>query len=327
MRRWAGTDGGIELTDSTTGTRASASAGGLAALAIWSTTVAIARSMAGSLGVLTGPAMALGAGGVLLLAWEMLHRRGPGGMLRMDRRYLLGCGALFVAYEVCVFGAIGWAPSHDAALVVGLLNYLWPTAMVLLSVPLLGRRARWTLLPGAAVALAGTALAVLGDADMDWSKLAAWRAVGPMILAGAAGLTWGLYSNLVSRWGPRQGAAGAVPLFLLASAAALGLMSLLRREEPVWTATAILELSALAVFQSAAAYALWDKGMRDGNRDVLDPASYFLPVASTAVAAAYLRVPPGWELIAGCALVTAGALICRQSFAGKPAAPAERPRR
>ena len=87
-----------------------ATAGGFAALIIWCTTVAVARSMAESLGVLTGAALATGAGGAAALVAGWLRGRRPGTMLRLPRKYLLGCGGLFVAYEVCLFAGLGWAP-------------------------------------------------------------------------------------------------------------------------------------------------------------------------------------------------------------------------
>lgn len=101
--------------------RLPATLGGLVALAIWSTTVGIVRSVTESLGAVTGPALAMLAGGVMALAASWVRGVGPMAMLRMPRRYLLGCGGLFVAYEVCFLTAVGLAPDRTTVLVVGLL--------------------------------------------------------------------------------------------------------------------------------------------------------------------------------------------------------------
>jgi drug/metabolite transporter (DMT)-like permease len=300
--------------------RFTATVGGLAALAIWSTTVGIVRGVTESLGATTGPALAMAAGGIVALGVAWLRGRSPLSMLRLPRKYLLGCGGLFVAYELCFMAAVGWAPDRTTVLVVGLLNYLWTVMTVVLSVPILGRRARWPLAAGCVVAAAGTVLAAVGTLPFDWAQLRRSGAavVAPILLATVGAVLWGAYSNFTRRWGPRRGRDGAVPLFLLAAGIALGLLRLTSAERTEWTLKAGLELTVLAVAQSAVAYVLWDAGMRRGNHLLLSLASYFLPVASTLVAAVYLGVRPGAGLIAGCVLVTGGALICRYSIVEGP---------
>lgn len=292
---------------------ASATAGGIAALAIWSSTVAVVRSAGESVGALTAGAVAMAGGGALGLAVAWARGRSPARLLALPRKYLLGCGGLFVAYEVCIYAAIGLAVNRSAVLVVGLANYLWPALTVVLSVPLLGRRARWPLGLGALLAVGGTAAATLAGPEFRWDRLAETgpATAAPLLLAAAGAVLWAIYSNLVKRWGRPE--AGAVPLFLLASAAALALLRLGRPESPAWTPKAVGELCFLGVFQSLLAYGLWEAGMRRGNHLLLSLLSYFTPIASVALAAAYLGVLPGKALIAGCALVTAGALICKLS--------------
>ena len=42
-----------------------------------------------------------------------LRGHGFGKMLRLDRRYLLGCGAFFVAYMICFYAALGFRPQPE----------------------------------------------------------------------------------------------------------------------------------------------------------------------------------------------------------------------
>lgn len=291
--------------------RTSATGQGLAALAIWASTVAISRSLAESVGALTGAAVALALGGGLSLAVSLLRGTRLRALLACGPRYLVGCGALFVGYMACLYAAIGLAPDRPTALVVGLLNYLWPSLMVAFSVPILGRRARAPALAlGCALAIAGTAVAVVGGEGLGGVGA---RSAAPVALAAAAGVLWALYSNLARLWGPAEG--DAVPLFLLASAAALGGLRLSFPEASAWTPQAWAEVAVLAAGPLALAYSLWERGVRSGDHGLLGLASYFVPVASLWIAAAYLEVDPGRSLAVGCALVVAGALVSRWSLA------------
>lgn len=287
------------------------------AVGIWSATMAVGRGATESLGTLTAATIATGLGGAVALAVAWARGVSPAAMLALPRKYLLVCGGLFVVYMVCIYTAVGWAANRPTVLVVALANYLWPALTVALSVPILHRRARWPLALGCILAVGGTAAATLGSGGFIWHESARLGAgvLGPLLLAVAAALTWALYSNLAKRWGSPQ--AGAVPLFLIVSAAVLALLRLGWTETTVWTPKAAGEVCFLACFQSALAYALWEAGMRRGNHLLLSLASYFTPIASTAFSAVYLHVLPGPSLIVGCALVTAGALICKYSLADR----------
>ena len=295
------------------GTRAATSQG-LAALVIWASTVALSRSLSESVGALSGAAAALALGAALSVAVALARRQSLTAMLRLDRRYLFGCGALFVGYLAGLYAAIGLAPDQPTAL-LALLNYLWPALMVAFSVPILGVRARTPLLIlGCALAFGGTAVAVAGD----WSGRSelSWRSTLPLLLAAGAGVAWALYSNLARRFGPPRG--DAVPLFLAASAVAVYLLLLAMPERSAWSPRAVAEMIALAVGPQAVAYSLWERGVRDGDHRLLGLASYFVPVASLAIASVYLGVLPGARLAMGCALIVAGALVSRRSLVSEP---------
>ena len=60
----------------------------------------------------------------------------------MPLKYLIGCDAPFLSYMIALFLAIGLATDHQQALEVGLLNYLWPTLTILLSLLILKRKRR-----------------------------------------------------------------------------------------------------------------------------------------------------------------------------------------
>lgn len=285
---------------------------GLAAVVLWGTTVAVGRSVTAQLGPLLGAASlyticALVSSLLLLLRPE--RRREA---LALPRRYLVACGGLFVGYALCFYLALGLASGSREAIEVGIVNYLWPAATVVLSVPLLGKRARWTLLPGAALATAGVALASLPAAGTTASEgLHAGRL--PHLLALAGALVWALYSNLSRRWAPGAGS-GAVPLFLIATALALWPLALAAPPAPVrWTPRLLLELLYLGLFPTTLGYTLWEAAMRRGNLVRVAAFSYLTPLVSAVVASLYLGSRPGPGLWPGCALLVAGAWLCDAS--------------
>lgn len=304
-------------------------AGGLIALAIWSMTVALARSMSESLGAITAGSLTFLIGGSLSLAVALARGQSLRSMLQLDRRYLWGCGAMFVAYMLCLYPALALTirRPRTVALVVGLLNYLWPTLMVAMSVPILGVRARKAPLAiGCLLSLAGTGLATFTGLPVPPASAASvspgaasapaalldMASVVAFVLAAGAGLLWALYSDFARRWNSSD--QGAVPLFMLASSAALGLLRAFLPEETRWEGRAVAEMIALGVGSMAIAYMLWEAGVRRGNHRLLGLTSYFLPIASLAVGALYLRVWPGAGLLAGGALVVAGALVCKYAI-------------
>ncbi len=293
-----------------------ATAAGLAALLIWSSSVALTRGVSESMGLITGPALASFIGGALALALVRLRGGRISAMLHLPPKYLYGCGALFVSCNVSLYLAVGACAERSQTLVIALVNYLWPVLTVALSVPILGRKARSWLPWGCLVAATGTAVALLGGTPHAAADIGFW-ATGRGLFALAMGLTaavsWGLYSNLARLWGDPE--RGAVPLFALATAAAMGMLLLLRPEAPRWCLRALLEVTALGMASLMAAYALWDLGMRRGDHAFLGVCSYFVPVSSTLFSSLYLGVRPGWHVLTGCVLVAAGALMSSRALA------------
>ena len=256
------------------------------------------------------------AGGVLACLYAGLVRRNLGRLLHLPPAYLVGCGACFVAYMVCLYLAIGWAESNQQTVEVGILNYLWPSLTLVLAVPILGVRVRPTFWLGVALALAGAALAPLhaetysGEALLAGLRGNPW----PYILAAAAGVLWALYSVLSRRWGG-EAETGGVPLFALAAGLALGALALaMPAGKPAqWSTRALAELAFMAVFTVWLAYSLWDAAMRRGNATLAAAGSYAIPVISTGITCLYLAVSPGPTLWVACGLVCGGAVLCQAS--------------
>lgn len=300
---------------------------GVAAILLWSATVALARSISERIGPSTAGA-AVYLGGSALLAVHLLVRRGSLKALRqLPARYLFGCGALFVLYTLSLFLALGLAASRPQAIEVALLNYLWPALTLLFSLWLLGKRASLGLIPGTLLALAGVFLALTQGAAVSWRSFSANVLSNPAAyaLGAVAALTWALYSNLTRRWG-RSNSESAVLLFTLATGAAFLLMGRLHPEAGTWGIRVVAEVAGLAL-ATAAAYVFWDIAMREGDVVLVASCSYLTPFLSTVVSCLYLRVWPTPSLWVGCLLIIAGSFLSWRSIrepAGETPQPAMR---
>lgn len=283
--------------------------GGVAIL-LWSTTIAFSRSLTEQLGTLTTAATIYTAAGLagLLAAW--LRPGSLSAMRRLPRAYLLGCGALFVIYIAALYLAVGLAQTRIQVLAVGLINYLWPALSLILSIPILSRRARPMLPVGIALALAGIWLATTGGSDLSGSEMGSLL---PYLLALAAAVSWALYSNLSRRWAAGDDG-GGVPLFLLASGLLVGIFRLFIPEVSQWSAQAAVEFTYMALLPGMLAYILWDIAVRKGEIILVASLSYLTPLLSTLFSTLILNVQPGALLWMGAGLVIAGAVICKISI-------------
>jgi drug/metabolite transporter (DMT)-like permease len=294
--------------------------GGLMAIILWSSTIAVARSLSERLGPLTAGACVYLIGGLFCLL--PLAQRCPRTTQRsLPPLYVWGCGSLFVLYTVLLYLAIGLASSREQVLEVGIVNYLWPALTLLLSLPLLRQRAGVLLWPGTLLAMFGVVLVMTQGARLSWSVFAEHLHRNPLayILAAVAAFSWALYSNLTRRWS--AGATGGAVGWFVASTGLLLLLLRFTVAEPcAWSVQALLEAIFLGGI-TALAYALWDRAMRDGDLLLVAACSYLTPLLSTLVSCLYLKVAVSSKLWLGCLLLIVGSLLSWRSVSPTPSAP------
>jgi drug/metabolite transporter (DMT)-like permease len=302
----------IRSTTHTNSPRMTSTALGILAILIWSTSFAFGRSIMEQLGTFGGAACIYTLGGGLGCVMLILQRR-LAAFLRMPPAYLVICGTLFITYILAVQTGIGFARDRQQAIEVILLNYLWPGLTMALSVPIQRRHARWWLIPGVLLGLAGAMLGVAsgrgisGQHLLENLRLQPW----PYLLGVMAAISWALYSNL-SRRLAGDGKASGVPVFLLASGLAMGALYLFSNEQMHWmhwTSRVRLELLYAALFPGLLAYMFWEVAMRRGRMGLVVAVSYLTPLLATVVTCLYLGVPLGMGLLTACGLVVAGAIL------------------
>jgi drug/metabolite transporter (DMT)-like permease len=215
--------------------------------------------------------------------------------------YAFGTAGLF-GYHFLYFTAFRVAPAAET----GLIAYLWPLFIVLLSGLLPGERLLPQHVAGAVIAFAGAALIVLGRDS------AGATSVPGFVLAFGCALTWAGYSVLSRRLGtvPTE----SVTVFCLTTAV-LSVLAHLMLEETVWPTGALgwASILALGLGPVGAAFFTWDYGMKKGDIQMLGVASYAAPLLSTLVLVGAGITAPSYTILLAAVLIAGGAAIAARA--------------
>ncbi|MCK0151626.1 DMT family transporter [Marivita sp. S6314] len=243
-------------------------------------------------------ALTFAIGGTVGVLWVVV--RGTGRKLAQVpwTVYAFGTAGLF-GYHALYFSALRLAPPAEA----GLIAYLWPLLIVLLSGLLPGEHLRPGHIIGALVSFAGAALIVLRNG------FAFDAAATPgLLLAGLCALTWSTYSVVSRRLGtvPTE----AVAVFCVFTAL-LSVPAHLMFETTIWPGDLFgwLSVLALGLGPVGLAFYVWDIGVKRGDIQLLGVASYAAPLLSTLVLIAAGFAMASWQLLAAAGLITVGAGI------------------
>ncbi|MCK5686954.1 aromatic amino acid DMT transporter YddG [bacterium] len=288
---------------------------GFAAVFLWSMTVAVARSLSENIGSRTAGASVYISGGLLLLAFSVIQKKNPLNAVRKySKKYIFSCGSLFILYTLSLFVALGQAINRQQALEIGLVNYLWPSLTIILSIFILSKRASLMLLPATVVSFAGVILVLTQNALLSWKTLVENVSGNPFAygLGFVAAVTWSLYSTLSCKWGDSE-EQSIVPLFLLITGLFFLISIFIFPEPGNWTFQVIAEVILLGL-ATAFGYLFWDIAMRRGNIVIVVLSSYLTPFFSTLIGCIYLSVMPGTKLWFGCVLIITGAIISWRSI-------------
>lgn len=249
-------------------------------------------------------AICFAIGGLIGLIWTA--RNGFSVLRKVDWRvYAFGTIGLF-GYHFLYFTAFRLSPSAET----GLIAYLWPLFIVLLSGLLPGERLRGQHIGGALIAFAGAAVIVLGrESELPGSVLG-------QALAFLCALTWAGYSVISRRLGevPTE----SVTVFCLATAVLSGIFHL-ALEPTIWPQNAYgwSSILALGVGPVGAAFFTWDIGMKRGDIQLLGVGSYAAPLLSTLALVASGIASPSWAIAVAAILITLGAALAARAGSSK----------
>ena len=251
--------------------------------------------------------LSFGIGGIVGLVWAGVS--GSFGEMRKVtlKVYIFGALGLF-AYHLLYFSALRLAPAAEA----GLIAYLWPLLIVVVSGLLPSERLRGGHVIGALLAFSGAALVITGGG----TGLSGDYIIG-YGLALLAAFTWAGYSVLSRLIGTAPTASVAV--FCLATAA-LSLPLHLAFEDTVLPTTALgwASIAGLGLGPVGFAFYVWDIGCKRGDIQLLGTSSYAAPLLSTLALIMAGVAAPSMTLLWAALLIAGGALIAaRASFSSK----------
>lgn len=278
------------------GARLRATGVGAVAVLLWAS-LALFTTLTGDIPPFQLTAMAFAVGG--LIGLPLVLRGGLRGRGLPRGAWVLGIGGLF-GYHFFYFLALDNAPAAEA----GLIAYLWPLLIVVLSALLPGERLRWWHATGAVLGLGGTFLLVTGGGGLEFrgEYLPGYAA------AAVCAFAWSGYSVANRRY--PQVPTAMVACFCLATAV-LATGAHLVFEETVWPRDAVewVAVVALGLGPVGGAFYVWDRGTKHGDIRLLGTLSYFAPLLSTGLLVATGRADAGWPVAAACVLITAGAMV------------------
>ena len=282
---------------------------GMLALVFWSMNIVVTRHI-GEAHAYGMPALSFLSAGLLLVVFDLLRKKALPWKSDANPRFWIFGGGAFVIYVLLYVAGLSYSPSRTVALSLGLINYFWPSLILVLMPLFFPCSIRWGILAsGVGLCVVGVALSLLWG--MSPGEMAAvfkenWPAF--LIMAGAAFL-WAFYSNAARKWG---GTANGVGWFMLAGGACFFVLWLASGEPLGFSRSMLAPFLVHAAIVNAAAYMLWDYGVRFGDIGLMGTLANFLPLGSVLFGAWYLgdATTPGLWLGGG--LVTCGAVLCRK---------------
>jgi drug/metabolite transporter (DMT)-like permease len=195
------------------------------------------------------------------------------------------------------------APAAEA----GLIAYLWPLLIVLLSGLLPGEKLRSGHLLGAGLGFAGAALLISGGGGGFQAQYLPGYAIALL-----CALTWSGYSVLSRKLGDTP--TSSVAVFCIATAA-LSWPLHFALEDTVWPTGTVgwLATIGLGLGPVGLAFYVWDIGVKRGDIQLLGTSSYAAPLLSTVILVLTGVAAASWSLALAAALITGGAALAARA--------------
>lgn len=284
---------------------------GLIAILLWSSIVGLIRSVSESFGATGGAALIYTVGSILLVFTVGFPK-----LSEFPRRYLFWGSILFVAYELCLSLSLGYANNSQQAIEIGMVNYLWPTFIIIAAILFNGQKANVLIFPGVILSLLGIAWVLGGDKGIDPLILMENVKDNPLSygLAFSGAVIWAAYSIVTARMASGK---NGVTLFFMLTALALWVKYSIDGVNTLEFSYHALMMLALAGGAMGFGYAAWNVGILHGNVTILAGVSYFTPVLSAALAAVVLNTPLSLSFWQGAGMVCVGSVICWLATRGR----------
>lgn len=287
---------------------------GLIAILLWSAIVGLIKSVSEGFGPVGGAALIYTCSTILLIFTVGLPK-----IRQFPPSYLILGSILFVCYELCLSLSLGFTHNGRQAIEVGMVNYLWPSLTILLTVIVTRQKTSPLIIPGVIIAIIGIGRVLGGDQGFSVNEMTRNVMDNPLSygLAFSGAVIWAIYcvvTKLIAKGN------NGITLFFILTALTLWVKFLTSPQPDFilsWKAWISLLLAAIAM---GFGYAAWNVGILHGNVTILAAASYFIPIISAVLAAFILSSQLTMAFWQGTAMVSLGSLICWWSTRTVPVA-------
>lgn len=276
---------------------------GITAILLWSCVVALIRNVSELFSPIGGAALIYSISALFLLSVMGLPK-----LKDFSPRYLVIGTLLFASYEICLALSLGMATNRQQTMEMGVINYLWPSLTILLTVLLGRQKVSWLVYPCALITFIGVAWCISGEQGISLHALIDNMTINPIsyMMAFSAAFLWAMYCFLTKQMSEGK---NAITFFFSITAIVLWIKYGLS-DEPSLSFTLGSTVTVLITgIVMGTGYALWNQALIGGNLMLLGTLSYFTPVFSTMFSSIYLSVALSLSFWQGVILVTLGSLI------------------
>jgi drug/metabolite transporter (DMT)-like permease len=285
---------------------------GLCSVLIWGIALPVVKVVEEQIGLLAFIGFAYTAMVIFGAFHHLLLRRPLPRKTVFRSRSFYGRWSFFVLHEGFLALAVSLVHKQHMPFIV-LINYLWPTAIIVCSVALgaVVIKRWWAFLLGSTVVVLSMLAEVVGPAGLTPNLFSAKSDCAAYLIVLIGALSWGMYSALSRRHGDTTGGATVLPIFQATLALALPVSFL--PGMATWTRLTLssgLLLTAYC-FLLFVGYVAWDLGMRQGNVVVLSLLADLIPWLSLGFTSLMLHVGIGRNAVLSAVFLVLGAMIAR----------------
>ena len=279
---------------------------GFSSILIWACLVAVVKLITEQVTPISGVALIYSFSALAILAFS-----GVPSIKSMPKKYLYGCGILFICYEILFLISVALSHNHEQVLIIAMINYLWPPITIIFSILAKQLNFKAWVFFGFILAVIGLLL-VVNPKILEFENFIHVLSQNPIAYAFAflGALLWPCYSVFTKKYAE---GANAVPLFFVVTAVALWGVHFVSHESFIMPSMGLWGTIAVTGSLIGLAYSNWNQSLQFGNIQLLILATYFMPVLSSIMSMLILGVSPLMTFWIGSALVTLGALICWKS--------------
>nr|WP_174507336.1 aromatic amino acid DMT transporter YddG [Acinetobacter sp. Marseille-Q1620] len=279
---------------------------GLSSIFIWASLVAVVKLITEALTPISGIALIYSFSAICILCLSGFPK-----IKQMPKKYLWGCGGLFVSYEILFLCSVALSKSHEQVMIIAMINYLWPPLTIVMSILAKQLNYRYSVILGFFISVFGLLLVVNPDI-LNLKKMHQVLSQNPVAYAFAliGAVVWPCYNVFTKKYAEGH---NAVPLFFLIATLMLWIIHFISHETFIVPDFSLGLAIVLIGGLIGISYNNWNYSLQFGNIKLLILATYFIPIFSSLLSMMILGFQPEQGFWIGTCLVTLGALICWKS--------------